>query len=34
VRAAFLGGVLPEEELKAGLIQAINQLLEPVRTNV
>ena len=31
VRAAFLGGDITEEELKRGLIDELNRLLEPVR---
>ena len=34
VRADFLGGKLPEAELKAGLAAAVNTLLEPVREHV
>ena len=33
VQEAFLGGKLSEEQLKRGLIQELNRLLEPVRTH-
>jgi len=33
VRAAFLGGSLTEADLKAGLVAAINALLDPVRAH-
>ena len=33
VREAFVAGQLTEDDLKAGLIAAINQLLEPVRSH-